>query len=808
MAKSPMAALLKQPLVKTTSSENADVTDISMSLSFKLKKDEVHNYNLRDFCHLECDPNNSLATPSRFDLVRKIYKKLSSSSLTDESKLNQVKSLKRYFFLCDRKSLNPFGRDGIDGILGMQGELARQEKLANEPMPFRFNYPDGAELGIKTSSANTFASHIKDLLAIAGCSSSLIEKYARRPNQRTDKGTTQPHTDGELENILSRVQPYFFSLADGISDYFDKHGEIPQRLSDLSIGVSGYEGETNELKISLGSRVDNTCISSHLPFNQMMISGYVLFCYYTSFNDTQVRDVRHPLSVITQRKEGRTERYVRVKGYKARKGSDVEAYFVGIDEGEFEDSEAKGKNAGFIVADFLKRGRHKHTDGLKFINKLSEVSRKCNPDQYGKLFYSVSSHGEIKKTFDVDGLMTALTFNLGLLSENRTVLSSYLSDVICRYLDKGEWERITTTTDSTGFKTISRKLTTEKMKSTRVSSLVYVFVRSLTDIPLKGALIPLTYKESKSKGDIEVFIKYEDGAERKFVTSTRFKNTLKKIEARSETLNPLKAKVGGREVTRPAYFLPMGVRSETYQWEGHEMPVRRKLLADLGINHGAYILNINSRRIRTKNSDNLYIDEDGGKFARDILQHSKETQGEKYVDGHPTGNMRQMSQGLSAMGHIADGDSVEVAKTKVRKQLGIKVLAYDEWKKSKTPSNPNGVACNGKIDLREGKNEHYAAQKFAEENGIINEGEDITCFQYDLCIFCKNMQLIDDVNSVYKLISFIDSLYDPIEKMPERADYLVRRIERFESLLELLPEETLEKADLLFEENGRYFLFN
>ncbi|WP_305842243.1 hypothetical protein [Photobacterium leiognathi] len=694
MAKSPMATLLKLPRVKATSSENADVTDISMSLSFKLKKGEVHNYNLRDFCHLECNPNKSLAKPSRLEQVRKIYKKIISSSLTDESKFNRVKDLKRYLFLCDRKSLNPFGRNGIDGILGIQGELARQEELANEPMPFRFNYPDGAELGIKTSSANTFSSHIKDLLAIAGCSSSLIEKYARRSNHRTDKGTTQPHTDGELETILTRVQPYFFSLADGISDYFDKHGEIPQRLSDLSIGVSGYEGEANELKISLGSRVDNTCISSHLPFNQMMISGYVLFCYYTSFNDTQIRGVRHPLSVITQRKEGRTERYVRVKGYKARKGSDIEAYFVGVDGGEFEDSEAKGKNAGFIVADFLKRGRHKHTDGLKFINTLSEVSRKCNPEQYGKLFYSVDSYGKLKKTFGVDKLITALTFNLGLLSENRTVLSSYLSDVICRYLDKGEWERITTSTNSTGFKIISRKLTTEKMKTNRVSSLLYVFVRCLTNIPLKGALIPLTYKESKTEGDVEVTLKYEDGTERKFDTPKRYINTLKKIEARSETLNPLTSTK--REITRPAYFLPMGVRSETYQWKGHEMPVRRKLLANLGINHGAYVLNINSRRIRTKNSDNLYTDEDGGKLARDILQHSKETQGETYVDGHPTENMRQMSQGLSAMGLIAEGDSVEVAKTKVRKQLGIEVLAYDEWKKSKTPSNPNGVACNGK----------------------------------------------------------------------------------------------------------------
>ncbi|ELA7286605.1 hypothetical protein Q9885_001702 [Vibrio parahaemolyticus] len=806
MAKSPMTAFLKQPRVKKTSSKSAGVDDISMELSFKLKRGEIYNYNLRDFCHLECDPNKSLARPSRLYSVRKIYKKLRASSLADESKLNQVKHLKRYFSMCDRRSLNPFGRDGIDGILGMQGELARQEKLANEPMPLRFNYPDGAELGIKTTSANTFSSHIKDLLAIAGCSSSLIEKYARRPDQRAEPGTTQPHTDGEFEVILRRVQPYFFSLASGISDYFDKHGEIPQRLNDISIGTSGYSGDTSEVKISLASRVENTANSSNLPFNQMMGAAYVLFCYYTSFNDTQILDMRHPLSVITQRKEGRTERYVQIKGYKARKGADVEAYFVGVDEGNLEESQANGTNAGFIVADFLKRGRHKRTDGLHFITTFSEVSRKCNSEQYGKLFYSVDSRGNIKKRFDLDRVMTYLTFNLGLLSENKSILSSYLSDVVCRYLDKGEWETFSAGDDSSGFRTISRKLTTEKMKSTRVNALVYAFVRSLTDIPLKGALIPLTYKEAKKKGEVEVFIKYEDGTERHFETSKRYINTLKKIEARSETLNPLTSTK--RKITRPAYFLPMGVRSETYQWEGHEMPIRRKFLEDLGINHGAYILNITSRRIRSKISDNLYTDKDDGKHARDILQHSKEVQGVTYVDGHPTDNMRQISQGLSAVGHIADGDSVEEAKTKVRKQLAIKVLAYDEWKQSKTPSNPNGIACNGKINLREGKNEHYLAQKFAEENGIINEGEDITCFQYDLCIFCKNMQLIDDVNSVYKLISFIDSLYDPIEKMPDRTDYLVRRIERFESLLELLPEETIEKAELLFEENGRYFLFN
>ncbi|WP_210467804.1 hypothetical protein [Vibrio crassostreae] len=806
MAKSPMAALLKQPRVDT-SKEVDEVSDISMSLIFALKNGKVSTYNLGDLCHLECDPSKELANPRRFYAIRKIYKKLRNSGMADSTKQTYVANFRRYLTLCDRLLLNPFERKGIEGILGIQGELSRQEKLAREPMPFLFNYSDGSELGIKSTSANSFSSSVKELLVDAGCPTSTIEKYARRPNLPFDAGTTDPHTDTEFKIIISRVQSYFFSLGKAISEHFDKHGEIPLKLNDISIGVSGYEGDKNDVEINLSSRSDKPKNINTLPFNQMMVSAYVLFCYYTSFNDTQIRDVRHPLSIVTQRREGRTEKYVKVKGYKARSGSDVEAYFLGIVKGEIEDSEAKGNDAGFFLADFLKRGRHKNTDGLTFINTFSELSRKCNPEKHGKLFYCIDSTGNVRGKFDLDKQLRQLVLNLGLLSEDRAVISSYLSSVICRYLDKGEWERFRINCEQTGFSRVSRELMTDKLKVNRVHSLIYTFVRSLTNIPLKGALIPLTFKECETTGDVEVFLKYEDGMERSFITSKRYIDTLKKIEARAETFNPLKRALRGRKVTRPAYFLPMGVRSETYQWQGHEMPVRHKVLQDIGIGNGIYHLSTGSRRIRAKNSDNLYTDADGGRQARDILQHSKGTQGVKYVNGHPTANMRQVSQGLSAIGHIAEGDSVEQAKDKVRKRLEIKVLAYDDWKQSKLPSNPNGVACNGKIDLTEGKNEHYAAQKFAEEHGFINEGEDITCYQYDLCIFCKNMQLIDDVKSVYKLISFIDSLYDSIEKMPERSEFLVRRIERYESLLGMLPEGTLDKAELFFEENGRYFLF-
>ncbi|WP_299140991.1 hypothetical protein [uncultured Vibrio sp.] len=640
----------------------------------------------------------------------------------------------------------------------------------------------------------------------AGCSTSIIKKYARRPNLPVDEETTEPHSDKELEVILARVQPYFYSIAQKISEHFDKYGEIPQRLEGVNIGVSRYEGDLEEKSIDLGSRVDDTHNTSILPFNQMMVSAYLLFCYYTSFNDTQIRDIRHPLRVQTSREAGKTEQYVKVQAFKGRKGSDVKAYFTGIVSGELEEAEATDKTPGYVVANVLKRGKHKHTDGLTFIKTFSEISNQCSHEQYEKLFYSVDSKGNLKK-FDLDRLLDQLTFNLGLLAEDRTATSNYLSDVVYRYLNNGVWEKFSVRVDATGFRTVSRELNTQEMKSTRVHSLIYAFVRSLTDIPLKGALIPLVYNDKVKRGLLEVQVKYVDGSTNSFLTPKRYLKTLKKIEERAELFNPLTKRSRGREITRPAYFLPMGVRSETYQWRGHEMPIRRNLLTDIGIPHGAYLLATGSRRLRAKNSDDLYKDADKGKQARDILQHSRKTQNKRYVNGHPKENMRQVSQGLGVLGHIAGGDAVKTAKSKVKDELKITVLAYDEWKQKKMPSNPNGITCNGKIDLKEGKNEHYAAQKFALEKGIISEGEDITCYQYDLCIFCKSLQLIDDAHAVYKLLSFIDSLHDPIEQIPERAEYLIKRVERYESLLDLLPEETLNKADQLFEEHGRYFLF-
>lgn len=101
--------------------------------------------------------------------------------------------------------------------------------------------------------------------------------------------------------------------------------------------------------------------------------------------------------------------------------------------------------------------------------------------------------------------------------------------------------------------------------------------------------------------------------------------------------------------------------------------------------------------------------------------------------------------------------------------------------------------------------QHASSQK---KKGIIEEGQDITCYQYDLCVFCKSAKLVDDPYAIYKLLSFLDALSEAIDQYPERASVIQLKINRFQANLDGLPLETVEQAEDLLEEKGRYPLFD
>ena len=73
---------------------------------------------------------------------------------------------------------------------------------------------------------------------------------------------------------------------------------------------------------------------------------------------------------------------------------------------------------------------------------------------------------------------------------------------------------------------------------------------------------------------------------------------------------------------------------------------------------------------------------------------------------------------------------------------------------------------------------------------------------------CKSAKLVDDPYAIYKLLSFLDALSEAIDQYPERASVIQLKINRFQANLDGLPLETVEQAEDLLEEKGRYPLFD
>lgn len=100
-------------------------------------------------------------------------------------------------------------------------------------------------------------------------------------------------------------------------------------------------------------------------------------------------------------------------------------------------------------------------------------------------------------------------------------------------------------------------------------------------------------------------------------------------------------------------------------------------------------------------------------------------------------------------------------------------MTFDEVKKSKLHINQNGIACRGipDIDREMGGDHHRSAAKAAEKLGLGDAGK-VPCYQFDQCARCKSAKMVDDVNQVYKLISFITVLEERINLRPDDESLL------------------------------------
>ncbi len=154
----------------------------------------------------------------------------------------------------------------------------------------------------------------------------------------------------------------------------------------------------------------------------------------------------------------------------------------------------------------------------------------------------------------------------------------------------------------------------------------------------------------------------------------------------------------------------MGGKFQTRQWNTPKEVLGIQFLRDYGLGHNDFYLSLLSSRIRATTSNQEYSPENNGFSAREILQHTLETQMVSYLNGHPTENQRMASQGMNSLVRIASGQSRNDAVASLKTELGIPVLAYEEYKARNMPTNPNGVLYDGVARVSGKDGTHYGAK--------------------------------------------------------------------------------------------------
>ena len=339
--------------------------------------------------------------------------------------------------------------------------------------------------------------------------------------------------------------------------------------------------DNRDITITLGRKNGSASEGLASPFNQCMSAAYTLFAYYTAFNDTVIRQVRHPIKMVTSNKDGRTSKVAQVRAYKGRASKDVKALFSGLEESSH--PEAKDEEAGFIVADINKRDTVGETDGITFLRALELLSKTYSEDPYDTLIYFLNSEGD-KGKVDVSGASFQLSKNLNLLSDSRAELTDHL---VKTYADIVKDQKMTTFNKikrDDGVYTMEAKVTVLKKQvvTIRAMPIAYAALSCMTDVSLRNALIPLNYSEKDSDGAMTVSFKYADGSKGEFIVAAKYKPFLQLVERYAASRNPLPRKNygfgGGSSTTKHPFLLPLGGKYVTYQWSEGEVPIREVLL--------------------------------------------------------------------------------------------------------------------------------------------------------------------------------------------------------------------------------------
>lgn len=751
---------------------NQNVIPLNLTIPYKVaNSNKPKQFDVSHLLHLGCN-KESEKVDSRTVFIRRFCEKANqyvSNGNSARTVTQCYQNLHAYLAFCDSVNIAPFTESGYLKYAGNDGELRHRIKVFN-PSKRLWEYTHNDELGIKEVTASILLSGLRTALDWCGMP---VAKWAVLHRGFTGEKTPyKGYSDEEEKLLVTRLEALFFSLAPQLIAAKENNTPLPETLP-LIIGLGSHE-EMIQIPTSLDTKRGrankvSTRVNSSAAFNLTMGAAYHLMCFFTSLNDSNIRDIAHPIKVHTEERD-KSLQVVKVSSHKPRANKEVDALLVGE---QF---------------DIDKR------DGVKFIKLLERLSKLYGNGEGGSvLLFTLNSHANASDTFNLVEINKKLANQLHLLSPYRAGNLPWFKELFYAYRNQ-QTIKLKKVINHLGRVVVQRevKVTSKNRAGEGASNSAYCILSCYTDLPLKGVLLPLTYSEKDSDGFITVSFSYRSGISGFFKVPASDLAVIKDIEqyAKEKAAKQYK-KYERLLLTKTNDYTPS-------DWKGIS-PLSGGQMSTWSVEPDHYYLSLQSSRWRKMTSNQAYA-EGGIQAAQSLLQNAKATLDRSYLNGLSSLNKVIISQGVEVIENLDDDTSLEQAKDIVAKRRGIPMLSHDEAKKKREESNiktnPNGLTCNGQQVINDGKNTQREA------NYAL--GINLPCAEFDMCHKCQSAKAVDDVEAIYKLMSYIDVLKEALDMYPDSKGDIHEKIEQYEYTLDGASDGVFDEAMTRFNTQGRH----
>ncbi|MDO6488420.1 hypothetical protein Q4503_11955 [Colwellia sp. 6_MG-2023] len=778
--------MAKSPLTKGSKKakpvrNNKNVVPLNLTIFYKESIDnKIRELDVSHLLYLGADKNND-KLENRTPYLRSFCKKAKeyvNNGNSSKTVSNVYNAFDSYIRFCDSVNVNPFSEVGYLKYAGNDGELRHRVKVY-VPSKKLWERQNGDELGIKESSASIILTALRE--ALSWCGLPAKHWIVLHKGFSAIKNPTKGYSDDEEQLLVSRLSALFFALAPQLIAAKEDHLALPKELA-VTIDLCGHQEvifiPTN-LEAILGKNSKKDCfVKASAAFNMAMGAAYHLMCFFTSLNDTNVRAIAHPITIHTDERDKNLQT-VKVSSFKTRSNKHVDAILTNLTD------------KSLVKFDVDKR------DGVTFIKTLEKLSRLYGSDKEGaELFFTLNNKGGTYDNFNLATINKYLSLHLNLVSPYREKCLPWFKELFYTYRNH-QYIKLKTVKNEFGRSEVSKVINPINVKAKATQGAIsasYCILSCYTGLSLKGILLPLYYSEKKHDGYVTISFKYKNGTNGSFTIPAVDKKLIQDIE---KLANEQADKQQSKKSVR--LLLKRGPTKEAPQdWNGIS-PISSNLMVTWSIEPNDYFISLQSSRWREMTSSQEYDDSNIGR-VQSALQNTLNTINKHYANGDPRLNQNILSQSVQVLERMAKGSTLEKAKKYVATMHAIPMLTHDRWlknkKNNKAKTNPNGITCNGKQNIEGGNNSQRKTNKAM--------GVKLLCAEYDMCYKCKSAKAVDDVQAIYKLISFIDALKEVLDRFPDVKENVFEKIDAYEYTLDGASISVYEEAMALFNKHGRH----